>query len=244
MRVEVAERFVCPKLSARAVGKWKWQTYLHNFWQAQTPYTYMAKELRTGETKHPWVQRATHTSYSTTLQTEQPKLDKYVYVQITKYLSIAGYFNCSAGRGIGSDSDRGKSWGIGVGVEGASLGKHRKRIIQFFCSFCTTLNERRSTPLGCAAASSQVFALLCSALICSAWILAPRVLCEVAYAVLWHGPVIYLFVITRALNKIPAHLKNAPSANNNCSLAACSFFNAATRARNGGWRSQKRSFFW
>lgn len=86
---------------------------------------YRAKELRTGETKHPWVQRAAHSSScssccSTTLQTEQPKLDKYVYVQITKYLSIAGYFNCSAGRGMGSDSDRGKSRGfqVGFGVGG------------------------------------------------------------------------------------------------------------------------------
>lgn len=88
--------------------------------------TYRAKELRTGETKHPWVQRAAHSplltlsSCSTILQTEQPKLDKYVYVQITKYLSIAGYFNCSAGRGMGSNSDRGKSRGFQVGVWGCA----------------------------------------------------------------------------------------------------------------------------
>lgn len=79
------------------------------------------------------------------------KLDKYVYAQITKYLSIVpGSWVRAvwAGRGAGRGST---GLGRAQRVQGSRLAwqkkKHRKRIIQFFCSF---LHNARRTSLNSA----------------------------------------------------------------------------------------------
>lgn len=104
--------------------------------------------------------------------------------------------------------ERGRAELKGCRAEGwipGSTKKHRKRIIQFFCSFLHDAARRTSL-------NSTGIVSLYSA--CSSpFYLHISDTCPLCRAAPWHDicgfwpcPVIYLFVITRALNKIPAHL--------------------------------------